>query len=138
MGNRWQRNLSKLIGESQPALIFHTARHAVDRNWRAGRPIVTTLTPGHRGSVTCLDCDKGVLVHELPADVAGSCEYQPATAFEGASRLGRDGSVLSRLSGWHAGFLGASVPPRDRVARGHRPPTPFRHDRGVQRARASA
>ena len=32
-------------------------------------------------------CDKGVLVHELPADVAGSCEYQPATAFD-ASRLG--------------------------------------------------
>lgn len=31
-------------------------------------------------------CDRGVLVHELPREVAGSCEYEPATAFD-ASRL---------------------------------------------------
>ena len=31
-------------------------------------------------------CDTGVLVHELPAELASACEYQPASAFD-ASKL---------------------------------------------------
>ena len=52
-----------------------------------GEGVEVTGYGDHPTDVPFLEaCGRGVLVHELPPDVAGSCEYEPASTFD-ASRL---------------------------------------------------